>query len=72
MVRFSTSKCPPLDLNSRPIKIVRVRITDAGPSVALSSEGNTAILGGPLDNSDTGGAWVFFQRAKDDCKDGGG
>jgi hypothetical protein len=30
MVRFSTSKCPPLDLNSRPIEVVRVRTTDAG------------------------------------------
>ena len=30
-----------------------------GSSVALSSHGNTAIVGGPLDNLNTGAAWVF-------------
>ena len=30
-----------------------------GPSVALSADGNTAIVGGPL--GDAGAAWVFFQ-----------
>jgi hypothetical protein len=30
-----------------------------GASVALSADGNTAIVGGPLDNSATGAAWVF-------------
>ena len=30
-----------------------------GSSVALSADGNTAIVGGPLDNSNTGAAWVF-------------
>jgi antibiotic biosynthesis monooxygenase (ABM) superfamily enzyme len=30
-----------------------------GQSVALSADGNTAIVGGPFDNSDTGAAWVF-------------
>jgi antibiotic biosynthesis monooxygenase (ABM) superfamily enzyme len=30
-----------------------------GASVALSSDGNTAIVGGPLDNSNTGAAWAF-------------
>ena len=30
-----------------------------GNSVALSADGNTAIVGGPGDNSDTGAAWVF-------------
>ena len=30
-----------------------------GSSVALSADGNTAIVGGPLDNSDAGAAWVF-------------
>jgi hypothetical protein len=28
-------------------------------SVALSSDGNTAIVGGPVDNSDIGAAWVY-------------
>jgi hypothetical protein len=30
-----------------------------GNSVALSADGNTAIVGGPNDNSDAGAAWVF-------------
>jgi hypothetical protein len=30
-----------------------------GSSVALSADGSTAIVGGPLDNSNTGAAWVF-------------
>jgi uncharacterized protein (TIGR03437 family) len=30
-----------------------------GYSVALSADGNTAIIGGPLGNNDTGAAWVF-------------
>jgi FG-GAP repeat len=42
-----------------------------GISVALSANGNTAIEGGPADNSGTGAAWVFVQRTVDDCKDGG-
>jgi hypothetical protein len=32
-----------------------------GWSVALSADGNTAIVGGPADNSDAGAAWVFTQ-----------
>jgi uncharacterized protein (TIGR03437 family) len=30
-----------------------------GQSVALSADGNTAMVGGPWDNSDTGAAWVY-------------
>jgi hypothetical protein len=30
-----------------------------GNSVALSADGNTAMLGGPRDNSSAGAAWVF-------------
>jgi hypothetical protein len=32
-----------------------------GWSVALSADGNTAILGGPGDNNEAGAAWVFIQ-----------
>jgi lipocalin len=32
---------------------------DQGYAVALSGDGNTAIVGGYTDNSDTGAAWVF-------------
>jgi hypothetical protein len=34
-----------------------------GLSVALSADGNTAIVGGPQDNSDLGAAWVFTRSA---------
>jgi hypothetical protein len=33
--------------------------SDFGSSVALSSDGNTAIIGGPRDNEGAGAAWVF-------------
>ena len=32
---------------------------EQGFSVALSADGNTAVVGGPLDNSGAGAAWVF-------------
>lgn len=35
-----------------------------GISVSLSSDGNTAIVGGPLDNNNVGAAWVYT-RASD-------
>jgi hypothetical protein len=34
-----------------------------GWSVALSGPGNTAIVGGPTDNTGVGAAWVFINRA---------
>jgi hypothetical protein len=46
-------------------------IDHQGWSVALSGDGNTAIFGGNADNSNVGAAWVFVQRTKEDCKNGG-
>jgi len=34
-----------------------------GGSVAISGDGTTAIVGGPIDNSFAGAAWVFFSPA---------
>ena len=34
---------------------------DQGFSVSLSSDGNTATVGGPTDNSEAGAAWVFIR-----------
>ena len=34
-----------------------------GRSVALSKDGNTALIGGPADNTDAGAAWVFVRSA---------
>jgi hypothetical protein len=42
-----------------------------GYSVALSGDGNTAIVGGSADNSFTGATWVFVQLTKKDCQNGG-
>jgi hypothetical protein len=33
--------------------------SEQGSSVALSADGNTALVGGPGDNTNTGAAWVF-------------
>ena len=37
---------------------------DQGWSVSLSADGNTAIVGGPWDNSSAGAAWVFTASAR--------
>ncbi len=34
-----------------------------GKAVALSADGNTALIGGPADNSNTGAVWVFTRNA---------
>jgi hypothetical protein len=34
-----------------------------GTSVSLSADGNTAIVGGPADNSDAGAAWIFSRNS---------
>ena len=36
---------------------------EEGWSVALAADGNTAILGGPFDNTNIGAAWVFTRAA---------
>jgi hypothetical protein len=38
-------------------------VIEQGWSVALSADGNTAILGGPQDNSFAGAAWVFTRSS---------
>jgi hypothetical protein len=40
-----------------------IGIASAGASVALSADGNTAIVGGPYDNSNTGAVWVFARAS---------
>jgi Divergent InlB B-repeat domain/FG-GAP repeat len=41
-----------------------------GESVALSSDGNTALIGGSGDNSDAGAAWVFTRSGSTWTQDG--
>jgi FG-GAP-like repeat len=40
-----------------------VGIAQQGWSVSLSGDGNTALVGGPLDNSLTGASWVYTRSA---------
>jgi hypothetical protein len=42
-----------------------------GTSVALSSDGNTALIGGPEDNSSTGAAWAFTRSGSTWAQQGG-
>lgn len=35
---------------------------DIGTSVAISADGNTALLGGPRDNNDTGAVWIYTRN----------
>ena len=47
-------------------RLAGVRIGDdagQGHSVALSGDGNTALVGGPVDQSNRGAAWVFTRSA---------
>jgi hypothetical protein len=39
-----------------------VGAAEQGYAVSLSADGNTAIVGGPGDNSYNGGAWVFIRN----------
>jgi len=42
-----------------------------GVSVALSADGNTALVGGPRDNSDVGAAWAFTRSVSTWSQQGG-
>ncbi len=42
-----------------------------GVSVALSADGNTALVGGPRDNSDVGAAWAFTRSGSTWSQQGG-
>jgi hypothetical protein len=49
----------------QPTKLVgtgAVRASNQGRSVAISADGNTAIVGGPGDGDGTGAAWVFTRN----------
>jgi hypothetical protein len=43
-----------------------------GDAIALSADGNTAIVGGPLDNSDAGAVWAFTLSGNDKLSLGSG
>jgi hypothetical protein len=41
-----------------------VRNAAQGVSVALSADGNTAIIGGSYDNAEAGAAWIFIRGCR--------
>ena len=58
---YGQTKAYPL-LQQQGLKLVGTGATGLaaqGQSVAISADGNTAIVGGPNDNSNAGGAWIF-------------
>jgi len=58
---YGQTKAYPL-LQQQGLKLVGTGATGLaaqGQSVAISADGNTAIVGGPNDNSNVGGAWIF-------------
>ena len=58
---YGQTKAYPL-LQQQGLKLVGTGATGSaaqGQSVAISADGNTAIVGGPNDNSNAGGAWIF-------------
>ncbi|MGA9405977.1 MAG: LamG-like jellyroll fold domain-containing protein [Bacteroidota bacterium] len=54
-------------------KLVGTAATSAqqGASIRLSSDGNTAIIGGPYDNSGSGAAWIFSRSEGTWTQNGG-
>ena len=42
-----------------------------GAALAISADGNTAIVGGPADNSNIGGAWIFVRSGNTWTQQGG-
>lgn len=48
-----------------------VGIADQGRSVAISADGNTAVVGGYYDNNYTGAAWVFIRSGNSWIQQGG-
>jgi FG-GAP repeat len=60
----AASQTGPPQLEAKLVGADAVGPAEQGWSVALSADGNTAVLGGIVDNKLTGAAWVFtFSRA---------
>jgi hypothetical protein len=65
----TTTSATGFTVNSTPYPYFQqgVKVTNAaassgqGTSVSMSSDGNTAIVGGPGDNSGTGAAWIYIK-----------
>jgi hypothetical protein len=53
----------PIDTHTRKLANDAVGAAEQGRSVTLSADGNTAIVGGYVDNSGTGAAWVYTRTS---------
>ena len=61
---FGQTKAYPV-LQQQSLKLSGAGATGAaqqGAAVAISLDGNTAVVGGPTDNSNIGGAWIFVRN----------
>ena len=70
---FGQTRAYPL-LQQQGLKLVGTGATGLaaqGQSVAISADGNTAIVGGPADNSNIGGAWIFVRNGNTWTQQGG-
>ncbi len=70
---FGQTKAYPL-LQQQGLKLMGTGATGLaaqGQSVAISADGNTAVVGGPADNSNIGGAWVFVRNGNTWTQQGG-
>jgi hypothetical protein len=70
---FGQTKAYPV-LQQQSLKLSGSGATGAaqqGAAVAISLDGNTAIVGGPADNSNIGGAWIFVRNGGTWTQQGG-
>jgi large repetitive protein len=70
---FGQTKAYPL-LQQQTAKLSATGATGAakqGAAVAISADGNTAIVGGPADNSNIGGAWIYVRNGNTWTQQGG-
>ncbi len=70
---YGQTKAYPV-LQQQTLKLSGTSATGAaqqGAAVAISLDGNTAVVGGPADNSNIGGAWIFVRNGSAWTQQGG-
>ena len=67
----TTTPVPQVQQGTKRVGTGATAISLQGQSVAVSADGNTAIIGAPSDNSNQGGAWVFVRSGTTWTQQGG-
>jgi len=57
----TTTPVPQVQQGTKRVGTGATAISLQGQSVAVSADGNTAVIGAPSDNSNVGGAWIFVR-----------